>query len=562
MPAEVPKATPIAGATDVEMPDEEAAGSSAAVIPVPVTQTKRKNVDDSGVEVPDSKRNRAVPKSTIKMNVFKLIMHWHEYLSKVFGLTSRSNIDQIADLTSICSTLHTKFRQDLNGVGTLRDRINDDFKFTAVGKEITYGAIKDTMKALATLYGFKYIATDEDREAIGTLSSVMVLMSAYRQRFNEVRLGNTSITLKKKDGTEYEMELSRFGLNNTHSTLLHGCRFTPSLQSSMKQSLGPLTIVINLCMNQDRKYQEAWKSAFCQAYKLLPYVTNIAEILAGSKTRHQAIIRQLGDVGLFGITRTSNKAFLPVALLLTYMEKKSPAYVEKFKAFSLTLEAIPDVYLTPNIKNLDFSGHGLLHFWNSCAAYAFQIHGDPAVLIGATASQMVFHAVMGTHKENLNLLKWMTGTEFATRRALGDVFKARASSGKETKVAIISFNSFAKMASAAQTDFLKGGVGQVARVATFSGKFSTALSQDDELFRILRDTVGDRGRVMAINDDTVIKTLDAVKETINNRLIQEKKMSYGTTEFYAPLNGGDGSKYGNLVEGPGSVPPRFFYQQE
>ena len=64
----------------------------------------------NGVEVPDSKRNKAVPDKTIKTNVIKLLLHWHEYLRFAFGVTDLTDIDAICDLTSIGHTIHNRFR--------------------------------------------------------------------------------------------------------------------------------------------------------------------------------------------------------------------------------------------------------------------------------------------------------------------------------------------------------------------------------------------------------------------------------------------------------------------
>lgn len=97
--------------------------------------------------------------------------------------------------------------------------------FTAMKKTITFGEIKKHTKDVATPYGFKYVATEEDRKKTGTLSSTLALLSAFRPRFTEVSLGNPSIILRIVDGTELEMELHRFNLNSTLSVLLLGCKY-------------------------------------------------------------------------------------------------------------------------------------------------------------------------------------------------------------------------------------------------------------------------------------------------------------------------------------------------
>lgn len=117
---------------------------------------------------------------------------------------------------------------------------------------------------------------------------------------------------------EQIMELHRFGLNNSHAPFLTGCSYTPSLQSSMKQSLGPLTVLMNLVMNTEDKYVKAWKDAFGQAFKLVLKVEEMANLLAKSKSKYSALIPGLGDLCHLGITRSSNKAFIPAAMLLIW----------------------------------------------------------------------------------------------------------------------------------------------------------------------------------------------------------------------------------------------------
>lgn len=84
----------------------------------------------------------------------------------------------------------------------------------------------------------------------------------------------------------------------------------------MKQSLEPMIIAVNLCMNTEQKYLKAWKDAFYQAFKLVPGIDEMANLLAGSKSRHTTILRGLADLAVFGVSCTSNKAHIPAAMLL------------------------------------------------------------------------------------------------------------------------------------------------------------------------------------------------------------------------------------------------------
>lgn len=60
------------------VPERARPGTSGVQAQAGAKPYKRRVVDEYGNEVPDSKRNRAVPDNVLKMNVIKLILHWHE----------------------------------------------------------------------------------------------------------------------------------------------------------------------------------------------------------------------------------------------------------------------------------------------------------------------------------------------------------------------------------------------------------------------------------------------------------------------------------------------------
>lgn len=183
----------------------------------------------------------------------------------------------------------------------------------------------------------------------------------------------------------------------------------------------------------------------------------------------------------------------------------------------VTDQPITDAMLGELLHNLDFSGHGLLGFWNALQPYKFTLRGDPAVMTPDIAGQAFFHAVFGTHKENLNLLEWMTGQHFNTRREFGDKFQKRSSSKKTVSINIVTFRHFSKLVSAAQTDFLRGGVGQVARAPTFSGRFATEVDNDSELYRILQCGPVAAAATGATTEETIRTRLESIKMEIKLR---------------------------------------------
>lgn len=218
--------------------------------------TKRLLVNLDGAEVPDPKRSKAEPNLIVKLNAIKLLLHWHEYLVKVYEVEGVEKIDTIADLTSILWTAHTKFRQDANRAGGLSTKITDDFEFSANNRTKKWKELKEPLMKLAHLYGFRYETTNTGRALTGTLGSILALIDTFRPRLNEIRVGTTKITLTKRDNSLCQTTIGTFGLAAEHAILMTGCTFNPTLQSSMKMSLGCMTIAINLCQQQDKRYQD------------------------------------------------------------------------------------------------------------------------------------------------------------------------------------------------------------------------------------------------------------------------------------------------------------------
>lgn len=543
----------------MDIEDQGASGSNVTATPV---STKRKLVDADGKEVSDSKRSKAEVNITQKQEAIALILHWHEYLVKKFGGLYIKNIDIVADVTSIVYTVHTKFRQEGNGFGSMKDRITDDFEFKVLNQTLRWRDIKTDMATIARLYRFVYDGTAANKERIGTLSSLLVLFGAFRSRLSEVRMGNDKVTYKKRDGRCEEMQLSQFGLNNSHCIFLTGCTYTPTLQSSMKGSLGPLTIVLNLCLTTDTRYQASWVAAFTQTFKLLPNVHEIAEVLKGSKQNHVTIIEMLGNLCMAGIARPSNKAFIPMSLMMQ-VARRQEIYHAFFQTAVSTTEPITPNHLHTTIKTMDFSGKGLYTLWNSARDLQFEMRAGEG-MTNRTAQEVMLHAAFGTHKENFALLEWMTGHSFQTRREIDGQFRGR---GSRTRTVgpfhLIPFRVVTKLANAAQTDFLVGGKGQICRAPTFSGSYSQRVDLSGDFIKIFRDAETESRYSATGGVPGIISTLRRITNNIRERITKEGRIKFGTTMFYMPCPDDEPEPYyGDVVEEPQNLVERYFYQQD
>lgn len=71
-------------------------------------------------------------------------------------------------------------------------------------------------------------------------------LSMKRQRGEEMPL---ELLDPYREGT-IDMSIRRFGLSAEHAILTSGCTFNPTLQSSTKMTLGPMTIALNLAQQK------------------------------------------------------------------------------------------------------------------------------------------------------------------------------------------------------------------------------------------------------------------------------------------------------------------------
>jgi hypothetical protein len=248
----------------------------------------------------------------------------------------RSNVDMVAQITALLETLHNATRQQTNKVGSLNATLTRVQSVVINKFTFQYAECLKMYKTLALLYGYTYGADEVSKAKTGMISSFLGNAAAWKGRLATLRLSNLKIPRTRNAEEVQEIPISQFGLTSAHAGLLEGCLLSPAIASTMKQSLGPMTVVINLCLATEDKYARNWSSTFCSTFRFLPNASEIAKLLAGSESRHHEIIRRLADLASFGTTRQSNKALMPYSLILTAM-MKSDVYKASFALLLLLL---------------------------------------------------------------------------------------------------------------------------------------------------------------------------------------------------------------------------------
>lgn len=359
---------------------------------------------------------------------------------------------------------------------------------------------------------------------------------------------NKDIIRTKKDNTQQEVDIQQYGLRSEHAVLLSGVNFPPSLRSAQKASLGPMAIAIILAETLEPKYQDSWKKAFVQTFKLVPNAEEMAREIAGSRGRCAPLLSGLADLALWGICRNSNKFFPPIAMFHAMVIGMRDWKTNEVSILNGT-RCIADNDLPACIRHLNFSGAGAFGFWNWGVKRAYSMNTSEAS--ERTLREMVFHAAWGSQKENLELLEWMTGHVFQTRREIGTQLQGRMLLLNPIRLPnLIPIRYCSKLCSAAQTQYITGGSGQIARNPTFSGRHSIRIDLGSELVARLendRAAVAGGGRT---DMPSLLLKITELKRLILEEVRDRNELMYGTTSFHEYHETTEASQYGQEIAGP------------
>lgn len=542
---------PVAPEESMELDEGEHSGET--------NQAKRPRLD-VGKTITDEEK--AKEEKERKLKVLKAIMHFHcwVYTYQKMDITLFS-LEIYAEITSILSTIHKLCLQALTLKGSLKTKITDKTIQVVNGVGMPIGELKAAWIKILSVYNFVYVP---QAPWLGSMSAQLVLILAFKKRLNEVRITST---VSPSGPTGSPIPLSNYGLGSgEYAHLLEGISYPPHVQSSMIQALGPMTITIGLVECTDSTYQEKWKRSFKTCFGALPMAGDMAEMLAGSKLRHTTLITRLALFANLGLCRNNNKAHLPMALILR------ANFNETFGAWWTTgcKTEILDSYLLPQVMNFDLSGHGLWGMLDLCMkTLKVKVNNKtcelgPLTLKGTDGekemiSQWVTHAILGSHKDDLSLLTWMTGSTVKWMKRSEFPKMSQRKKTANIPVTIPKFLRICKLASATQTQFLSGGRGQEARACVFSGKATQEITEKSYLMKKIDEALGSK---KFMDNRTILEQLNEILAKIQTVLRVEKRMSFGTTTFYKFDVKAEGKKYGEEEKDVPELKGDYFYGRE
>lgn len=426
---------------------------------------------------------------------------------------ARNSITVGNHIVSIIFTIHNISRQRTKSMTTnmITKTATTSYKVRFNGKdwpvpnETVEKLWADNTKRHGLLYK-NFDAQDKDNW-YRTMGPYLDMFSAYALRINELRLGHNNMPISKADGVHKSFPVTKYGLSGAHHVLLEGTSFPPERRSSIVQSLGPMTAW--LCMiRSEGVYRRKYAMAVKRAMSHIPCIDEIIEITKNTKQASEisALTTLVAEILMVTTARQATRMFFPMTIFARVYDETGER--DKFLEF--------------------FSTTGAGGWFTYKKACELDIHWTVAgEMEEEKASQVVFHGIFGTFKEDLAVLEEITNiSRWFTREDLGSCFRNQGTSGKTTHIKLPEVKYYSKMSCANQTGLLSGVYNQVATVPCFSGNRIQLF--DSGFFNHIekRRSVGVSSKSLTQIINILTTTLEDLHEMLKKR---DGKLEMGTT---------------------------------
>lgn len=427
-----------------------------------------------------------------------------------------NNITVGNHITSIIFTLHNINRQKVKNGETnmIKKTASTSFKIHYRGNDylIQNKNAEDIWIEALRKNGLEYRDFDmnEKEKWYGTMGPYIDMFSAYALRVNELRLGHNNMPISKINGVHKSFPVSKYGLSGAHHVLLEGTSFPPERRSSIVQSLGPMTAW--LCMiRSEGIYRNKYAAAVKRAMSHIPCIDDIIALAKNTKQAYEisALTTLVAEILLITTSRQATRMFFPLSLF-AYVWRTEADPKEFCRFFSTTGAGGWYTYKKITQSKETFT---------ICGEYESEM-----------ISQVTFHGIFGTFKEDLSILSQISSiSTWFTREQMGSIFRQQGTSPSVTKINLPSLRYYSKMSCANQTGLLSGVYNQVATVPCFSGarihRFDESFFEHIEKKRIMNAS----GKTLTQIINILTSTLEELHSTLRKN---NGRIEMGTTKWF------------------------------
>lgn len=221
-----------------------------------------------------------------------VLLHLHEVFFKLFDLEAddRSDLDITTLLTSHIWTIYTVIKQEINGKGTVKDKIQDATELMVKNISRRVSDLKRSFILTLDVYKLKIDTSADGKKFKGCFQSNLAQVYCFKFRVAETVYMNRKYKLGEVGADSTVIDVGRYGVGLRHMALCYGANFTPAMQTALMQQLGPGALLIGLLRQTDVVYQAKWIKAVVQQMLGVPKIEAIAREIAGKGTNRQDIV--------------------------------------------------------------------------------------------------------------------------------------------------------------------------------------------------------------------------------------------------------------------------------
>lgn len=290
-------------------------------------------------EIPAAKKARIEPNRPLRRKVLKFIAYVFYEICILINKNHPplTNFSIGMQITNIMFTMHTILRQEAGGFeGNAARKSGQDgqFELTSLNEKTSLSkeSVKTLMKKKASELNLesKKWAKDDQGNWYGIVAPYLNFHLGFGLRYRELRMGHTTMPIRKDKGKLQSLNISQYGLDGSHHTLLEGCTFPPEKRSSMAQSVGPMTALLCHIRSPDL-YRQKWTNAAKRAMAHIPHIDDILNVTKGaSSATVKVLVRTTGDILNMTTSRQAQRMFFRtnfIAVFIKAAKQRDGSYI-------------------------------------------------------------------------------------------------------------------------------------------------------------------------------------------------------------------------------------------
>lgn len=515
----------------------------------------------------------------------RVLYHAHCAVMCYAGMEEKyyKNLEIMCLITSNLWTAHTVIKQEINGKGTVKNRVDNNKLVTLGNASLKPEEFVNVLRGVFVVNGL--IPGTEAYEKIkGCFQTHLAQMFAFKLRKAEVQYMNRDYRVgTAPSGKPQVVQMELYGVQMAHMALSHGANFPPSLQTAMLQQMGPATLLVGLCRQDNNVFKEKWERAVNQQMSGVANMAEVSSLIAGRRGKAKDYIEKVLDICAAGVVKSSCKGSIPW-LFYFHALKTSADFMAWFGTMKMVRdtaaeeqqmelegeedaqeggsrgprqqepqakykfnfgEPLTDALVHPSIKDLDMSGKGFWNFYRLASGLEFETKHLEAGNADHYC-QAISLAMTGLYYEDIATIRHVFGRDPYLRKETTASFTDLSKKGTPKPVQLWPVRYVAKMATAAQS---KWGIGQdhhIIPAYRISGRGTQRITESSPLAKRLGATK-DHADTHRHGEAALLDALTRQAARIRTGVLHDGSLETGTTEWFKVDENSKHDCYGTAV---------------